>query len=81
MKFITSRRKRSFNKIRITPSLPKTWDHLKLKNIALFGQKTDILLSRDLKKLRLKIICNEKIIFDKRVTPNEQLPIVLHIKN
>ncbi|TSE04448.1 six-hairpin glycosidase-like protein [Aquimarina algiphila] len=71
----------SFNKIKITPSLPKTWDHLKLQDIALFGQKTDILLSRDLKRLRLKVICNEKIIFDESIKPNTELSIILPAKN
>ena len=67
----------SFDKIKLTPSLPKDWDFLELKNMAVLGQSTDIYLKRDGEKIDVKIISNGTEVFDNKVEKLQSVIITL----
>ena len=66
-----------FDKIKLSPSLPKDWDFLELRNMKILGQETDIFLNRSANKLKVKIICNKKIVLDKTINHNESITVTL----
>ncbi len=67
-----------FGTIKIRPNLPKDWDTLSLKKMAIFGQSTDIHLTRRANQLKLEIKANGKILFDDFIEENK--PIIINYK-
>jgi hypothetical protein len=55
------------NSFSVTPQLPDGWNEMKIRNIHGFQKVCDIEVSRGVDKIRLTILSEGKIIFDKLV--------------
>lgn len=65
----------------ITPTLPKTWDSVKLKNLHGFGVVLDLALVRAGNKLELQTVVDGKRMQPKVVEEGKAIPIELNMRN
>lgn len=64
---------KGFYKTQLTPHLPPEWNSLEFKNVFISGSPMDILLTRESKKIRLKITSGQKTLLNRRLSTNESI--------
>jgi hypothetical protein len=65
----------SFSSFKITPSLPEDWSFLELNQIYLFGKPYDIRITRKGEAFQLKVMSNNRILFDESVPGNKTVQV------
>ncbi|GAB5398959.1 MAG: hypothetical protein Aureis2KO_05440 [Aureisphaera sp.] len=66
-----------FDRIKLKPSLPESWDFLEVKKIQLFGMNTDISIQRKKGKLHMEVRTGGKVRFKGKVQNNEAVFVEL----
>lgn len=65
----------SFNTFLLRPNLPTKWDHMELNHIMAFNAAIDIRLKRKKDKVRVTVLKNGKIVVDRLIKNNTQIPV------
>lgn len=61
----------------LTPRLPETWNYMNLKNICAYGHEFDINISRVSNRLKVSVLSEGKVVYEKKVKENAEIQIKL----